>query len=73
MEYTDEQINEMADGYAEKAPELDYQRPGIFANGSFLLAFDNREARILQGYAASHNTTPSKLIGDYLSTLAAQS
>jgi hypothetical protein len=72
MPYTDEQIDRLADQYANKAPQIDYSRPGVFANETLLLSFDNREARILQAYAASHGTTPNEVIHSFLSSLASE-
>jgi hypothetical protein len=72
MPYTDEQIHRLADQYANKAPQIDYSRPGIFANEALLLSFDSRAARILQGYAASHGTTPKEVIDSFLSNLVAK-
>jgi hypothetical protein len=72
MSYTDEQIYRLADHYADEAPQLDYSRPGIFANESFLMSFDNREARILQAYAASHDTTPKAVIDSFIVSLVSE-
>jgi hypothetical protein len=72
MSYTDEQIRRLADNYAQEAPQLDYSRPGVFANEALLVSFDSREARILQAYAASHGTTPKGVIDSFLSSLVSE-
>jgi hypothetical protein len=72
MPYTDEQIHRLADQYANEAPQIDYSRPGVFANETLLLSFDSREARILQAYATSHDTTPKEVIGSFLSSLVSE-
>jgi len=73
MEYTDEQIHELANRYETDAPALDYSRPGVFSSEVYLMALNHREARILQAYASSHNTTPHDLFTTFLSSLTAQS
>jgi hypothetical protein len=69
MSYTDEKIYRLAEQYANEAPQIDYSRPGVFTNEALLVSFDSREARILQAYAASHDTTPKEVIDSFLSGL----
>ena len=73
MAYTDEQIFEMAGRFEAEAPVIDYTRPGVFSKEMYLMALSHREARILQAYASSHNTTPHDLFTTFLSSLTAQS